>query len=255
MRMPPDHLVVDFANHLGYGEAAFFARDLRMENNLQKKIAHLFREFGIVPAFEGFQNFVGFFDQVGSQRLMRLLAVPGASVQGAQSGLHGHELFKPLAWRQLLRFRRFAAAAAQFFFFFRLLLARRHVLFNYFNFESSVPLYGATVALTSIADLKGTRRSDATWQPVINCKRDKSPRKVPCPTTNRKKHFALSTGALLLPKGNCARKSSRKKSGKPSGSRRRLRTHLPRQQHQWLRHLRPRHRSVPPRSKTSSAWP
>src|SRR5258708_32840972 len=168
MRMPPDHLVVDFANHLGYGEAAFFARDLRMENNLQKKIAHLFREFGIVPAFEGFQNFVGFFDQVGSQRLMRLLAVPGASVQGAQSGLHGHELFKPLAWRQLLRFRRFAAAAAQFFFFFRLLLARRHVLFNYFNFEPGVPLYGSTLPLTSIADLKCTRRTQPTCEPVLN---------------------------------------------------------------------------------------
>src|SRR5712664_2373652 len=202
MGMPPDHLVMDFANHLGHGEAAFFACDLRMKNNLQKQVAHLFRKLGIVPAFEGFQNFVGFFDEVRSQRLMRLLAVPRAPVRGTQSGLDGDEFFKPLAWRQLLLFHRFAAAAAQFFFFLRLLLARSHVLFNYFNFEPGVPLYGATVALTSIADLKATRRSDATWQPVINSTRDKSLRKVACPATNRKKRFALSIVALLPQKGN-----------------------------------------------------
>src|SRR5260370_32923037 len=184
---------------------------------------------------------------------MSLLAVPGAPVRGAQSGLDGHELFKPLAWRQLFLFHRFAAAAAQFFCFLRLLLARRHVLFNYFHYESSVPLYGATVALTSIADLKGTRRSDAAWQPVINCKRDKSLRKVPCPTTNRKKRFALSTGALLRPKGNCARKSSRKRSGKPSGRRRRFQPHPRRQQKQLLLHLRPKRRSATPRLQILSA--
>src|SRR5260370_10890310 len=183
---------------------------------------------------------------------MRMLAVPGTSVRGAQSGVDGHEFFKPLAWRQLFLFRRFAAAAAQFFCFLRLLLARRHVLFNYFNFEPGVPLYGATLALTSIADLKATRRSDATWQPVINCTRDKSLRKVPCPTTNRKKHFALSIVALLPQKGHCATKSSRKKSGKPSGRRQRFRPHPPRHQKQLLLHLRPRHPTVPPPSKISS---
>src|SRR5260370_2482393 len=138
---------------------------------------------------------------------MRLLAVPGASVRGAESGLDGDELFKLLARRQLFLFHGFAAAAAQFFFFLRLLLARRHVLFNYFHYESSVPLYGATVALTSIADLKGTRCSDATWQPVINSKRDKSPRKEPSPTTNRRNHSASSILALLLPSANSSTRS------------------------------------------------
>src|SRR5260370_5848179 len=183
---------------------------------------------------------------------MRLLAVPGAPVRGAQAGLDGDELFKPLAWRQLFLFHRFAAAVVQFFFSLRLLLARRHVLFNYFNFEPGVPLYGATVALTSIADSNSTRRSDSSGQLVINCKRDKSPRKVPCPTTNRKKRFALSTGALLPQKGNCARKSSSKKSGKPSGRRQRFRPRPPRQHKQLLLTLRPSHRSGPPRSKISS---
>ena len=93
---------MDFANDFGHGEAAFFASNLRVENNLQKQIAHLFRKLGVVPALQGFQNFVGLFDQVRSQRSMRLLAVPRAPVRGAQSGLHGHELLKPLPWRQLL---------------------------------------------------------------------------------------------------------------------------------------------------------
>ena len=88
---------MDFANHLGYGEASFFAGDLRMKNNLQEQVAHLLHKLAVVPAFEGFQNLVGFFDEVGSQRLMRLLAVPGTAVRGAQSGLDADELFKPLA--------------------------------------------------------------------------------------------------------------------------------------------------------------
>ena len=68
MRVPPNHLVMDFANHLGHREAAFFAGNLRMKDNLQKQIAHLFRELGVVSAIESFHNFVGFFNQVRSQR-------------------------------------------------------------------------------------------------------------------------------------------------------------------------------------------
>jgi len=189
MRMPPDHLVMDGADHLGSGEAALFAGDLGMKNNLQKQVAHLIRKLGVVPAFEGFQNFVGFFDEIGSQRLMRLLAVPRAPVRRAQSGLNGHELFKPLARRQLFLLRPLSLAA-QFFCPLRLLPVCSHCLFNYFHSASSVPLYGATATLTSMADLQGARRRDSAWQPVINCKRDLSPRKIPCPITNRKKHFA-----------------------------------------------------------------
>src|SRR6266581_6187187 len=154
MGMSPDHLVMNFANHFGYGEAAFFAGNLGMKYNLQKQIAHFFRELGVVPAFESFQNFVGFLDEVGSQRSMCLLAVPGASIWGPQSGLDGHELFKPLACRQLFPLRRFVLVAL-FFCSLELLLACRHRSFSYFHSESNVPLYGATAALTSMADSVG----------------------------------------------------------------------------------------------------
>src|SRR2546425_5249167 len=89
--MPADHFVVDFANHVRHGEAPLFPRDLRMKDNLQKQVAHLFRKLGVVPAFEGFQNFVSFFEQIGSQRLMRLLAIPGTTVAN-RSEEHTSEL-------------------------------------------------------------------------------------------------------------------------------------------------------------------
>src|SRR6266700_2999468 len=154
MGMSPDHLVMNFANHFGYGEAALFAGNLGMKYNLQKQIAHFFRELGVVPAFEGFQNFVGFLDEVGSHRLMCLLAVPGASIWGPQSGLDAHELFKPLAWRQLFLLRRFVLVAL-FFCSLELLLACGHAFIGYFRSEPSVPLYGATAALTTMADSVG----------------------------------------------------------------------------------------------------
>src|SRR5467141_5393631 len=114
MRMPPDHLVMNLANHLGDGEASFFARDLRVKNNLQEQIPHLFRELRVASTFEGFHDFVGFFDEVSSQRLMRLLAVPGTAVRSAQSGLHSHKLFKPLPRRQMFLLC-LLAIAARFF--------------------------------------------------------------------------------------------------------------------------------------------
>jgi hypothetical protein len=54
MWMPPNHLVVDFADHLGDSEAPFFLRDLRMKHNLQEQIAHLLRKLAIIAAFERF---------------------------------------------------------------------------------------------------------------------------------------------------------------------------------------------------------
>src|SRR6266446_904676 len=56
---------------------------------------------------------------------MRLLAVPGTAVWSAQSGLHGHELFKPLPRRQLFLLC-MPAVAAKFFSLLCFLPARRH---------------------------------------------------------------------------------------------------------------------------------
>src|SRR6266481_8834583 len=81
---------------------------------------------------------------------MGLLAVPGAPVRRPQSGLDRDELFKPLARRQLFLLCHVALATR----FFRLpcaLLAFSHAFIDYFQLKSSVPLYGATVSLTSIA--------------------------------------------------------------------------------------------------------
>src|SRR5712692_4561083 len=106
MRMAPDQLVVNLANHVGHREAALFPCDLRMKNYLEQQIAHFLGKLGVVSAFQSFQNFVGFFDEVGSQRLMGLLAIPRASPRRAQSGLNSNELFKPLASAPLFQIRR-----------------------------------------------------------------------------------------------------------------------------------------------------
>src|SRR5207245_11638398 len=58
------------------------------------------------------QNFVGLFDEVGSQRLMRLLAIPRASARRAQSGLNTDELVEPLTGAPLFLIRPWPLPAA-----------------------------------------------------------------------------------------------------------------------------------------------
>src|SRR6185295_544390 len=65
-----------------------------MKEHLQQHVAQLLREFGAVLPVENFQHFVGFFEQIGFQRLMRLLAVPWTSVRRAQRGHQINERMK-----------------------------------------------------------------------------------------------------------------------------------------------------------------
>ena len=57
-----------------------------MKEDLQQHVAQLLREFGAVLPVKNLQHFVGFFEKIGFQRLMRLLAVPWTSVRRAQRG-------------------------------------------------------------------------------------------------------------------------------------------------------------------------
>src|SRR2546425_10868656 len=120
MRMAADQFVMNLANHVGHREAALFPCNLRMKDYLEQQIAHLFGKLGVVSAFQSFQNFVGLFDEVGSQRLMRLLAIPRASARRAQSGLNTNELFEPLTGAPLFLIRPWnlpAAGSARCLFF------------------------------------------------------------------------------------------------------------------------------------------
>ena len=108
MRVPPHHLLVHFANYVGRRESSLLRRDLRVKYHLQQQIAHLFGELGVVAAFHGVQNFVGLFHQVGSQRRVRLLAVPRTPIRRAQPRLQRNQPLEPLPGRQFPFQGRFA---------------------------------------------------------------------------------------------------------------------------------------------------
>jgi hypothetical protein len=97
VRVTPYHLVVNFAHHIRDAETLLFAGNFGMENHLQQKITQLLGKLGIITGIERVDHFISFFDQVGAQRRVGLLAVPGAAARGAQAGLHGDQVFKSFA--------------------------------------------------------------------------------------------------------------------------------------------------------------
>jgi len=69
MRMPPDDFIVNALYDLPHEKFAGFARDLRVENNLQEKVAEFFRHgFGVV-CIHGVEDFVGFREEVRAEGL------------------------------------------------------------------------------------------------------------------------------------------------------------------------------------------
>ena len=97
VRMAANHFVVNVFDDVGDREAPLFARDFGMKNHLQEQVAHFFGKFRVVAGIERVENFVNFFNQVGPQGGVSLLAVPRTTLWRAQTFLHGHEFFKPLA--------------------------------------------------------------------------------------------------------------------------------------------------------------
>ena len=112
--MAADHLVVDFANDVRDREAALFGSDLGVKHDLQEKVAQLLGELGVIAAVQGFEDLVGFFDEISAKRPVRLFTVPGTAFGRAQPGLNGHELFEPIP----RRCRRFPCQLAASWFTF-----------------------------------------------------------------------------------------------------------------------------------------
>src|SRR5712664_183315 len=139
-----------------------------MKYDLQEKIAHFLRELGIVPALQRFQDFVGLLNQIGSQRLVSLFAIPVTAARCAKPSLHGHELFKPFAGSRLRPLYRFSTAAPRIPSVLCLFLAGARHVSEYFPLSSSVPLYGDAGPLTSSPPEPAKCGSDPKLQPVIN---------------------------------------------------------------------------------------
>ena len=94
VRVAANHLLVDFPDHVSYGEAAFFLSDLGVEQHLEKEVAEFFGEFGVIAGLEGIEDFVGFFDEIGSERSVSLFAIPGAAARGTEAGHDRDESFE-----------------------------------------------------------------------------------------------------------------------------------------------------------------
>lgn len=92
MRVAANHLLIDFADDIGDGEARFFASDLGVEEDLEEEIAEFFCEFGVIMAFQRVEDFVGLFDQVGAKRGVRLFAVPRTATGSTEPRHDGHKL-------------------------------------------------------------------------------------------------------------------------------------------------------------------
>ena len=85
-----DELGVDIACHIGQRKLAGVRRNLRMQHHLHEHIAQLLAQMRHVVRLDAIERLVGFLDHVLADALMRLLAIPRATVGLTQApdGLH-----------------------------------------------------------------------------------------------------------------------------------------------------------------------
>ena len=86
MGVAPHDFLVDAAHDVVDGEAAVLGPDLCVEDHLKEKVAQLFHEFVFRASFDGFDDLVGFFDQIGPQGFVGLFPIPRAPPLGAELG-------------------------------------------------------------------------------------------------------------------------------------------------------------------------
>src|SRR4029434_4115990 len=79
VRVPADHLLVEPGEEIGHGELPRLARELGVEHHLEQEIAQLLLDVVARPPVEGLQGLVRLLDEIGLERLARLLPVPGAA--------------------------------------------------------------------------------------------------------------------------------------------------------------------------------
>ena len=90
MRVTTDELGVDIARHIGKRKLTGVRRNLRMQHHLHEHIAQLLAQMRHVVRLDAIERLVGFLDHVLADALMRLFAIPRATVGLTQApdGLH-----------------------------------------------------------------------------------------------------------------------------------------------------------------------
>ena len=84
VRVAALELGIDPANHISELKCALLSGDLDMHRDLHQQIAQFFAEPVSVLRIQRSEDLVGFLQEVGSKRLMGLLAIPRAAVRRSQ---------------------------------------------------------------------------------------------------------------------------------------------------------------------------
>src|SRR5262249_13274996 len=96
VRVAAAHLVDHRTTDVVDVEASGLARHLGMEDDLQEQIAELAAQLLRVVAIDRLGDLVGLLDDVLADRLVRLLAIPGAAARGTQPRHDLHQLVETL---------------------------------------------------------------------------------------------------------------------------------------------------------------
>jgi len=67
MRVTPNQLLVEALKQVGHLELALVNGNLRMQQDLQKQVAHFLAERLRIVAIQRFKRFLRFFQQIGAQ--------------------------------------------------------------------------------------------------------------------------------------------------------------------------------------------
>src|SRR5439155_25893853 len=79
--MATRQLVRDAVADVGEVELALFARNPRLEDDLEEEVTQLLAMVSRVARFDGLDHLVRFLEEVGSERAQALLAIPGAAAR------------------------------------------------------------------------------------------------------------------------------------------------------------------------------
>ena len=93
MRMPVNELLHNTSTNIAEGKGRKLLFDFRMEDHLQHKVAKLFAKCVRIFAIDCIEHFIGFFQKIAAQRLMRLLCIPGTAARGTQAFHNAQKTF------------------------------------------------------------------------------------------------------------------------------------------------------------------
>jgi len=94
MRVPPDQLGRNRPNRVGQLKRAALGGDLCMKHHLEQHVAQLVGERRPVGCVDGVECLVRFFDEMRTQRRVRLFAVPRTTCRRTKDIGHPHEHFE-----------------------------------------------------------------------------------------------------------------------------------------------------------------